>query len=216
MTGALLPGDYPSHFAALRPDAPAIIFGPRSWSYRALDRASDAFAAFLVGAGIARGDRIACLGRNSDLFFPILFGAMRAGVVLVPVNWRNTAIETRFVLGDSGSRLVLVDAEFVASIIEAAPAVPRVVIDGDGRHGLRARIAAADAVPRTPLDADAPALLLYTNGTTGKPKGVITTQHDIVAQRQAELASGHLHDWGRTRSCLPPCPIFTSAGCRGR
>ncbi|KPF81127.1 hypothetical protein IP78_05635 [Brevundimonas sp. AAP58] len=208
----LLPGDYPRRFADETPEAVAILCGERRWTYGALDRAADAFVSLLDAHGIGPGDRVAYHGKNNDLYFAVLFGAMRAGIVLVPVNWRNTASETRFVLEDSAARLVLVDDEFLPVVTEAiGDGIAVMRVDGEGET-LRARLAAATGAPRRPMDGEAPALQLYTSGTTGRPKGVITTQLGLAAQRQAEFASGHFEDWRGDEILFSPLPNFHIGG----
>jgi acyl-CoA synthetase (AMP-forming)/AMP-acid ligase II len=97
--------------AERHPRRDAIVFVERNVrvSYSELDRQSDAFVALMNARGIRPGERIAYLGRNSDLYFPTLFGAIRAGIVLVPINWRLAAPEIAYQLQDSESRLVICD-----------------------------------------------------------------------------------------------------------
>ena len=87
-------GDVPSLGASRCPDRVAIAFADRGrqMTYAELDRACNAFAAFLEERGIRPGDRVAYFGKNNDLYFPALFGAIRARVILVPLNWRLTPI----------------------------------------------------------------------------------------------------------------------------
>jgi acyl-CoA synthetase (AMP-forming)/AMP-acid ligase II len=213
MAAVLLPADYPSEMARRAPDASAIRCDGRCWTYTELDQASDAFVTVLRDAGIVRGDRIAYQGRNSDLYFPVLFGAMRAGVVLVPINWRNTATETRFVLEHSGTKLVLIDSAFLPTVREASNgALPLIVVDAEGPGGLRGLLTAATPAPRMPPDPHAPAILLYTSGTTGTPKGVTATQYALAAQRRAEVLSGHFDDWGGDEVIFSPLPNFHIGG----
>ena len=210
---ALQPADYPSHHAALSPDATAIVCGGSSWSYAELDRAADAFVTLLSDSGIGRGDRIAYHGKNNDLYFAVLFGAMRAGVVLVPVNWRNTVSETRYVLEDSGARLVFADTEFLPIVEQSIGGdVSIMVVDRDGPAGLAARLSAAAPAPRTTLDPDATILQLYTSGTTGRPKGVLTSQTAFLAQRESEAVSGHFDDWRDDEVLFSPLPNFHIGG----
>lgn len=213
-TEMVLPGDYTARYASRTPDALAIVCGSARWTYAELDRASDAFVTLLEAYGISAGDRVAYHGKNNDLYFAVLFGAMRAGVVLVPVNWRNTIPETRYVLDDSGVRLIIVDAEFLPVVEAASDTVPILLVDDDreGEDSLRRRLAVADPAPRREMREDAAALQLYTSGTTGRPKGAITTQFDLAAQRVAETASGHFDDWQADEVLFSPLPNFHIGG----
>ena len=212
-SGLILPSDYPSFGAAASPDKAAIIFGDHSWTYAELDRGCNAVISLLAEYGVGRGGRLAYLGKNSDLFFLILIGAIRAGAVLVPVNWRNTAPETAYVLEDSEASLVIADAEFLPLLKEAdRRGLPTLVVDEEGAQGLRSRIAAAEPAAPAPLDPHAPCLQLYTSGTTGRPKGVVTSQYAFGIHRLVEKLSGYFDDWGDDEVLLSPLPTFHIGG----
>lgn len=212
-SGLILPSDYPNHFAAITPDKPALIFGSYSWTYAQLDRACDAAVTLLAEHGVSAGGRLAYMGKNNDLFFILLIGAIRAGAVMVPVNWRNTAPETRYVLEDSAVSLIIADSEFAGLIKEAdTRSLPLLLVDEDGPQGLRARIAAATPAPRIALDPLAPCLQLYTSGTTGRPKGVVTSQYALGIARHVENISGFFSDWGDDEVLLSPLPSFHIGG----
>ncbi len=213
LSDVLLPADYPRFHAARHPGRTALQFKDWSWSYAALDRACDAMVGVLREAGIRPGERVAYKGRNNDLFFIVLLGCIRAGAVLVPVNWRNTATETRYVLDDSGARLLLADAAFLA-MLDPADTQSRAVIvaDDDGPEGLRARIGSAAPVAPDIVAPLAACLQLYTSGTTGKPKGVLTSQFALGAHRAVEIASPGFDDWTDGEILLSPMPNFHVGG----
>lgn len=210
LSQVVLPRHYPGLHA---PDHPALIFRDWSWTYAGLDRATDAMVSVFRAAGAEPGARVAYLGKNNDLFFIVLFAAMRAGIVLVPVNWRNTAVETRFVLEDSGAGLILSDAEFLPVLHDAgAPPESIITVDAPGAQGLRARIAAAAPAPREDRDPYSPLLQLYTSGTTGKPKGVLTSEFALGAQRYVERVSPGFDDWQPEEILLSALPSFHIGG----
>lgn len=212
-TGLILPSEYPNTFAAVTPDKTALVFGQHSWTYAQFDRACNAAVTLLQQNGIGPGGRWAYIGKNNDLFFILLIASIRAGAVLVPVNWRNTAPETRYVLEDSAATLIIADAEFVQLVGEADNAgLPLIVVDAEGPEGLRARIAAAEPAARTPIDPHAPCLQLYTSGTTGRPKGVVTTQYALGIARHIENISGFFFDWRDDEVLLSPLPSFHIGG----
>lgn len=139
----------------------------------------------------------------------MLIGARRIGAVIVSVNWRNTAPETRYILEDSAVSLILADREFFPVVSKAdSRGLPLIMVDDEGPEGLRARIHAAEAAPRAPLDPRAPCLILYTSGTTGRPKGVVTSQYAFGINRHLEIVSGYFDDWGDDEVLLSPLPSF--------
>lgn len=212
-SGMILPSEYPNIYAAITPDKPALIFGPHQWTYAQLDRGVNAAVTLLSGYGIGRGGRLAYMGKNSDLFFVLLIAAIRAGAVMVPVNWRNTAPETRYVIDDSAVSLVIADSAFLNLIGEAnSQGLPVLVVDQEGPDGLRARIHAASPAERIPLDPHAACLQLYTSGTTGRPKGVVTSQYAFGSARHIENISGFFADWGDDEILLSPLPSFHIGG----
>jgi acyl-CoA synthetase (AMP-forming)/AMP-acid ligase II len=176
------------------PDRDAIIFPDRGIrvSYRNLDRQSDAFAALTKVRGLHSGDRVAYLGKNSDLFFPVLFGAIRAQIVLVPINWRLAAPEVAYQLADSGARLLIYDRELAAAAqaaMETLGSPPDMLVTEDGEDGLRwllSQSAAPAPLPQIPTQV---VLQLYTSGTTGHPKGVLISHHALSVARHCELIS---------------------------
>ncbi|SDB18493.1 class I adenylate-forming enzyme family protein [Belnapia rosea] len=151
----------------------------RHVSYDDLDALSNAVARGLLRRGLQRGDRIGILATNSTEFLAALNGAMRAGLVAVPVNWRFPPATVEYVLGNSGASLVFADAARLAAV----PAgLPRVELGGVEWEAL------LDPGPFeavTPEPAE-PALFLYTSGSTGRPKGVVLSHQShlwVVEQR---------------------------------
>ena len=222
--GFLLVADYPSHFVETVPDRPALIDDHHSWTYAQLDRDCDRFVALLQQYGIGKGDSFAWLGKNDGLFIVAHIAAARSGVVMVPINWRNSAPEVRYVLEDSAPKLVIADAEFVATLDEAdAKGLPRLIVDANGPEGLRATLAALQPAPRTEVDRHAPFLQLYTSGTTGKPKGVMTSQYAMAFMRHSEKLLPSFSSWQDDEVLLSPLPVFHIGGlswvqtalCRG-
>jgi acyl-CoA synthetase (AMP-forming)/AMP-acid ligase II len=185
-------GDIPGLGARLHPDRDALIFAERGQhqTYAQLNSLSNGFAALLCQRGIRAGDRIAYLGKNSDLFYLVLFGAIRAHAVVVAINWRLAVPEVRFQVADSESRLLICDADLMPLAEQAVRGLPHVpallVTEGDG--GLRQILAPAPATGSTPTRNDI-ILQLYTSGTTGRPKGVLLSHEALSIARHAELMS---------------------------
>ncbi|GAA2113082.1 AMP-binding protein [Actinomadura alba] len=167
--------------ARVTPRRTAIIFDGDQITYRDLDERSEELAAGLLAGGLRPGDRVASLTGNSPEHAELLFGCAKAGLILVPMNVRLTAAELAFQIGDAEPSLLLAAAPLRELADHAAGAVP---VRELSRAGLD-EIAGAGR-PRTADPADdgrAPAgvgpqdglLLVYTSGTTGRPKGALLT-----------------------------------------
>jgi len=212
-------GDIPARWAGERPESCAIVvpeLGQRM-SYAALAAATDRFVEVMRDHGIREGDRVAYLGRNSDLYFVCLFGAIAGGFVLVPLNWRCAAPELAFMLEDSQTALVISDDGFMPALEQAIRAVPalsatiRLATEGDAslRQLLGQPPKAHQAVPHDPAGV---CLLMYTSGTTGRPKGVMITHAALSAARHAELISPDWEDWSERDVILSALPNFHIGG----
>jgi long-chain acyl-CoA synthetase len=160
----------------------------------AFDAMADAFARGLLKAGIDRGDRIALLSANRPEYVALMFGAMRAGSVPVPVNFKFPPATIAQVIADCGARLVIYDDERRAAVNpEKFPGVTFVAFDGAGDDGIASWLDPGPFVPVTPRGDDS-ALSLYTSGSTGRPKGVLLSHasHIWVADtRQRDIDLHH-------------------------
>ena len=211
-------GDIPRLGSQRYPTRTALIFADRDirTSYQQLDQQSDAFVALLSSRGIQRGERIAYLGRNNDLYFSVLFGCIRAGVILVPLNWRLAAPEIAYQLADSQSKLIFCDADFVATANEASStldqALPLIPVDGDGHDCLRQLLKIPAAQTHVRYTDDQVIALLYTSGTTGSPKGVMFSHRTISTSRYCELQMPGIAHLTEGSVCLSAMPSFHSGG----
>lgn len=168
--------------ALRRPDAVAVIYEDRRTTYAELDRKVDAVAQVLQELGIGAGDRVAIVALNSDTFLHIAFATWRVGAVLVPLNHRLQVQETAYLLEHSGARAVFAETGF-ADLVDAALAgrsgeVKRVAMDApvDGWTSLTDALPAApEAVADCARTMDDVQRIMYTSGTTSRPKGVIVT-----------------------------------------
>jgi len=165
-----------------RPDALAIVDvqTDRSFTYRALNERACRLASHLQAAGIGRGDRVGILSPNGPEFFELEFAGGKMGAVMVPLNWRLAVPELEYILGDCAPKLLIHDASFAetARTLAERCGIPALLeIDAeDPASGYEAALAAAsDAPALEDLTHDDISMIMYTSGTTGRPKGAVIT-----------------------------------------
>ncbi|QTE02382.1 type I polyketide synthase [Streptomyces cyanogenus] len=206
------------HEHALRiPEKVAFADGRRAVTYAGLEARTRRLAGHLVRLGLRRGDRVAlCLG-NSVAMVEGYLAVVRAGGVGVPVNPRSAAAELEYLLADSGARFVLAEASsavtFLQVVSDTAPDTT-VVVAGttDVPPGAHAYDDLAATDPGTPapddLGLDEVAWMFYTSGTTGRPKGVLSTQRNCLWSVAASYVP--IPDLRRDDRVLWPLPLFHS------
>ena len=170
---------------ALRPDAEALIDNGRRFTYAEFDRMVDAVAAGLIARGVQPGDRVALLLGNRAEFAFALFGAMRAGAAIVPLNTREQMPEIAFNIQDSGAKLLFFEGNLAERIPDAAaiPTLTHKIAVGEpvaGSESFDVLTAPAAPVATPEFGQESVAVILYTSGTTGKPKGAMLTQLSMV------------------------------------
>jgi fatty-acyl-CoA synthase len=174
----------------------ALISGAGTLSYTELADRTDRLANALRDRGVAKGDRVAYLGENHSSFVETFFACGLLGAIFVPLNTRLAAPELQFQLQDSGARLLINAAALeavAASATEATEVTHRLVVASDGGtegsaaqppsavgHYDEALQAAAAGHPDVAVTLDDGAMILYTSGTTGKPKGALLTHGNIT------------------------------------
>ena len=177
----------------------------RSLTFRDWDRRANRLANALMGLGLAKGDRVAVLAYNCLEWAEIYAAAAKAGLIAVPINFRLTAAEAGFVIGDSGARAVIAQ-EGLHGLIEELREGNGLSADclihfgaptPAGWHGYEDLLSrAADRAPGVTVSEIDPWTLMYTSGTTGNPKGVIRSHRGaalLSLSTQVELGLGR-HD----------------------
>lgn len=177
----------------------------RTLTFGELRRQSQNLSRFLLGCGYAPGDRIAFYCANGYQTAAVFLGTMYGGFVSVPLNLVSQASQLEYVLEHSDTRLVFTDAEHAEAIAARVKTVGRpievIVIDVDAPS-----LFLEERLPSTPVpsvDEDAPALLMYTSGTTGRPKGCLLTQKNVISGGRFVQEAHQLGPGDRVLSSLP-------------
>lgn len=213
---------HPLHHARSMPEKPAVIMagsGERI-DYATLDARSNQGAHLFRRLGLQRGDTVAFLFDNHIRYFELAWAAQRSGLHYVCISCRLALPEIAYIVRDSGARL-LVASEGVGGVLdglpEAMPDVPRYLI-GSPRAGWTDWVAEAAAMPVTPIANESAGVdMLYSSGTTGRPKGVrIALPEDpaIDAPHGLALLAAGMFGFGPDSIYLSPAPLYHAAPLR--
>lgn len=211
-TAETLAGFVEQH-ARRRPDDIAIRYGDLQWSWADWASRIRRVAGALRAAGVRRGHGVAFLDRNHPACLEVLFAAASIGAVTTVVNWRVIGDELVHVLDDCGARLLFVGAELrptVDSVASRVAGLERVVVVGGDADEYESLLAAASPAPAdAELDGGETALVIYSSGTTGRPKGVLLSQRALV-NHSANLAPAF--PFGEGDANLVAMPLFHVGG----
>ncbi|BFM06864.1 AMP-binding protein [Halioxenophilus aromaticivorans] len=171
--------DYVQMHASLHPTRAAVtdLTFDLAWTYQELNQFIGQTATVLQGLGVEEGARVACLAKNRAEFIALQFACARLGAIFVPLNWRLSGEELSVLIQDCTPTVVYADD--LASLLEHAKAV---VADLNIQpiDGLIAKCGLVEPAPCHPMSPDLPSLMLYTSGTTGKPKGVLLSERNLT------------------------------------
>jgi fatty-acyl-CoA synthase len=195
------------YFSRFRPEHPAIRIDGTDTSWREMDDRVAQVAGGLRARGIEPGDRVGILAANSLEWCQLALAIMHAGAILVPLNIRLAPPELGLILAHSGCRAVAYDAS-LAELYGAAPvrkgAMLSISLDGQTHADTTFAALAGDApLPLVARADDDPALIGYTSGTTGLPKGVILTHANIAACGLQTMVAENSTSERRTLICVP-------------
>ncbi|GGZ01007.1 acyl-CoA synthetase [Streptomyces poonensis] len=177
----------------------ALHYGTRSWTYAELDDAVSRAAQALRATGLAPGDRVGAYGHNSDAYLIAFLACARAGLVHVPVNQNLTGDDLAYLLGQSGSALVLTDPDLAGRL----PAGTRALALRDTEDSLLTRLATTEPYEGEEPRAEDLAQLLYTSGTTALPKGAMMTHRALVHEYLSAITALDLQAGDRPVHSLP-------------
>ena len=213
--------DWVAHHAAHRPDAMALgcVEDARVVTWGQLEDRVGRLAAVLAGLGVGKGDRVALVAENDPRVFETQFAAMRLGALFVPLNWRLTVHEMAEICVDAEPAVLVHDgtwAEAAEAIAEKAGVAHRLAWTGPGKSEPGPTDYEAGLAAATPIDQpagislDDPTHILYTSGTTGRPKGALSTASTLVWQA---LNNAHTSGFAEP-GChqLNQMPLFHAGG----
>jgi len=181
--------------ALMQPDATALRHLGRTTTWAELDRRVAALAGGLRRRGVRFGDRVLILMLNRTEFIESFLAANKLGAIAVPVNFRMTPREIGFLVTDCDARVMIAEsvlAKVATAVRDLEPKLETVIVAGgatdDGVLGYD-DVLAEDGDPAAPVDIpdDSPALIMYTSGTTGRPKGAVLTHANLAGQAMTFL-----------------------------
>ncbi|MER7174396.1 acyl-CoA synthetase [Streptomyces mesophilus] len=181
------------------PERVALRYADRTWTYAELDDAVSRAARVLSDAGLAPGDRVGAYGHNSDAYLIGFLGCSRAGLVHVPVNHHLTGDDLAYIVGQSGSTLVLADPALAGRL----PDDVRVLALRDQDDSLLERLRTAPAYDGPEPSPEDLVQLLYTSGTTALPKGAMMTHRALVHEYVSAIHALGLAETDRPVHSLP-------------
>ncbi len=197
-----------AHHADRHPDRPCLVWGDEVIGYGDLEARAGRTAAGLAGLGVRQGDVVAMLLYNCPEFIEAMFAVSRLGAVFMPINWRLAGEEVAYIAGHAGARLVVSEPE-LAPLAEAARGllgdVPVVGVGGAPSDwtAFEALRTAGAAPPIAPVAGDDVHRLMYTSGTTARPKGVMITYANLYWKNVAHVIEFGITGADRGLACGP-------------
>ncbi|MDB5652954.1 MAG: acid--CoA ligase [Tardiphaga sp.] len=203
--------------AAFTPDKPAIHFEGATLNYAAFHARIEAAAkALKAECHVGRGDRVAILSLNRPDYLVLLYACARLGAMLVPLNWRLAVAEQLFILSDASVKVLVLEEAFAGILPSVAEQLPDArVVTLDFAPPARAQsfdalLAHASGDSRNPhTDLACPLLIVYTSGTTGRPKGAVLRQEALLWNG---VMSQHMHGLTSGDHVLTVLPFFHVGG----
>lgn len=198
--------DILENYAVQQPNTIATLYDGKKLSYRELYQHVDRFAAYLQEQGYEKGDVIALYTLNSDLFLIAYLGVQLAGFIVMPINTKLAAPEIDYIFNHSQAKGLIYDERLAESLKDVSYSFQHAI----GLQEMNNRIEQQDR-ERTivSLEAHDTAVIMYTSGTTGKPKGVMLTHQNIAATAEIWSASMNMSSKDKMFICTP---LFHCAG----
>jgi feruloyl-CoA synthase len=163
-------------------DKDCLRYNGKSFSFREVKETAERTAAFLQSRGIRKGDKIAIMSQNTPAFVFVFYGAMKAGAVAVPINHKLMAPEVQYILDHSESKMVLFDGSLASVVSKVSTSAEKVAMDSpaEGFEQFETLLEKAGGFTSVKVSDDDLAEILYTSGTTGKPKGCLHSHSSVI------------------------------------
>jgi fatty-acyl-CoA synthase len=206
----MLVSDLIAHHARSRPDSTALVVGTRRLSYREVADLVDATAAGLAARGIGHGDRVAVLGKNGLEYLQLYVATAALGAILVPLNFWHRAPEHAHAVADAEPSLLVAERDYEPVLDEARAALPdgATTLRLPGPEGDRAEweafLAAGVAPSGAEVHDDDIHMILYTSGTTGRPKGAMLSHRRTIDDALAMAAVMRVRERDVFANYFPP------------
>jgi len=191
------------------PERLALRFEGASWTYGQMQRCIENCAARLRALGVGKGDRVAFVGLNQPMFLFSMFATVRLGAIFVPLNFRLTGPELAFMINDSAAKVLIVDAQLRPAIAPVEKDLTSVTALLAAEDETLWHDGAAPAAAHVPARADDVAMIMYTSGTTGRPKGAMLTHGNFWWNNTNTM---HALDIVENDVTLTAAPIFHIGG----
>ena len=204
-------GDITARYAKLTPDREAMVFEDTRLTWKVFDDRATRLANWLVSQGGRKGDTISALAQNCNQFYELYFAAFKTGLIMAPVNYRLSPGEMMQLLNHSDAGILFVGAEYIEFVEEHRDEMEHVEVlvsfDGPapGMEDYEAILAASSTGdPGVDVDEDDVALISYTGGTTGLPKGAMLTHRNLITTLRTIALMGSIDSDYITLQVLPP------------
>jgi fatty-acyl-CoA synthase len=208
-------GEWTKRWSDRYPDEPFVKYGELLLTRKEFNSRINRFANAFLECGIKKGDRVAALMANSNVFLEILFALSKIGGIMVPLNFRLAAPELEFILNDSEPMMMIYSPEFlqlVGDLRGKVPSIKKYMCEMEGGAQEDALIekwisskSEMEPVPKVDVTMDDPHFIMYTSGTTGKPKGAVVLQQNT----QWNAINGiHIYSLNSGYVSLCAAPLF--------
>lgn len=204
-------GDITTRYAKLTPDKEALVFEDTRLNWRELNARVNRLANWLVGVGGKKGDTVSALAQNCNQYYELYFAAFKTGMIVAPVNYRLSPPEMIYLLNNSEAEILFVGSdynEFVQEHLDDMEHVRTLVAFDGHASGMEdyeaVLLGSSPSEPKVEVSEDDVALISYTGGTTGLPKGAMLTHRNLLTTIRTIALTGGLTSDYITLQVLPP------------